>query len=53
MAGLVKGLVERIRKWKAAIHLLESAQYDMEYIPVFRLSFVCRFSKQNIVFSLS
>lgn len=32
MAGLVKGLVERIRKWKAAIHLLESAQYDMEYI---------------------
>ena len=32
MAGLFKGLVKRIRKWKAAIHLLESAQYDMEYI---------------------
>lgn len=32
MAGLFRGLVERICKWKAAIHLLESAQYDLEYI---------------------
>ena len=32
MAGLFKGLAERIRKWKAAIHLIESAQYDLEHI---------------------
>lgn len=34
MAGLFKGWGERIRKWKAAIHLLESAQYDLECTPL-------------------